>query len=457
MNTKEALAGLLDEPLVVVDVGCRWGVSPVWTELGDRCILIGFDPDAEECARLERLVGPQSRARFVPVGLGPEPGLATLYMTRDPGGYSVYPSSADAVEHHPGLDGGRVEQTMVISVTTLDDWCQDQAVEGVDVIKLDTQGSELGILQGAARMLEGVRAIEVEVQFNELYEGVPLFGDVDRFLRRHGFMLWRLKNLAHYAQYGAPTRWHTRDVQHFDEVTSVIRAGSGQLYWADAFYVKVDMARPSAAVGWRQLLRDACVSNALGFHDLAALALNRARETAPPAVLSRLDQALAAESDTSRRALGVVDRDPELQGTFTFELGRTDIDGWGWGEPQVHGTVSLRWTGPARDASVDIPVVVVAGTRLELLVVAAMSASILENLVVEIDHVPVPVTSSPHPHGLLYSGVVPDGYQSARRFTRMVVRTVETVPWNQLHPDSPDDTELGAAVAWVRFTAPDSR
>ena len=448
------LADLLDDPLVVVDVGCRWGAAPAWTEMGDRCLLIGFDPDSEECARLASLAGPLATARFVPVALGAEPGLATLYLTKNPGGHSVYPSSAEAVQHHPGLEGGRVEQTMAITVTTLDDWCRQEGVPHVDVIKLDTQGSELDILQGAIRMLDGVRAVEVEVQFNELYEGVPLFGDVDRFLRSQGFMLWRLKNLAHYAQYGAPTGWTANDVQYFDELQSHFQSGSGQLYWADAFFVKVDMARPTEAAGWRQLLRDASVAGAMGFPDLVALAVDRARATAPPAVLSRLDQFLAAETDGNARRHGSDERAPLLRGTYTFDLGQRNIEGWGWGEPQLHPNGGLRWTGPGRDASVDVPLVVVPGTRVEVMVAAAMSAAILENLVVELDRVAVPLTSWPHEHGLLYVGVVPEGHRSARRFTQMVVRTIETVPWNEINPDSTDESELGAALRWVRFTAP---
>lgn len=454
LNTKEALAGLLDEPLVVVDVGCRWGLSSMWTDVGDRCILIGFDPDAEECARLTNLVGPQAAARFVPVALGAEAGLATLYMTKDPGGYSVYPSSTDAVEHHPGLEGGRVVDTMVISMTTLDDWCAQEGVSRVDVIKLDTQGSELDILRGGGAMLAGVRAVEVEVQFNELYEDVALFGDVDRFLRSHGFVLWRLKNLSHYAQYGAPTDWQTRDVQNFDEVKSYFRSGSGQLYWADAFFVKHDLARPSAETGWRQLLRDACVSSAFGFHDLAALAIDAVRETAPEEVVGELEAALAASLEPSRRRFGPGEHAILLNGTQKFDLGAGDLDGWGWGPAQLHACGSLRWTGPSRDASLDIPVVVSPGTRVELLVVAGMSGPILDNLTVELNGTKVTLTSSPHEHGLLYSGLVPPEYSAARPFTRLVLRTVETVSWNVAHPESTEDIELGVAVAWVRLTSP---
>ncbi|MDQ3895684.1 MAG: FkbM family methyltransferase, partial [Actinomycetota bacterium] len=409
------------------------------------------------CDRLNAGIGPNGGARFVPVGLGAAPGLATLYMTKDPGGYSVYPSSADAVEHHPGIEGGRVEGTMVVEVTTLDEWAGREGVSRIDVIKLDTQGSELGILQGAARMLAGVRAVEVEVQFNELYEDVPLFGDVDRFLRRHGFVLWRLKNLSHYAQYGVPTGWRTPDVANFDEVRSVFSTGSGQLYWADAFFVKREVARPDPEAGWRQLVRDACVASALGFYDLVVLAVDAARKTGPSDELTRIHDALAVELNPTGALRAQTGTGEVLQGTLKFDMGQPHLEGWGWGVPQLHPSGSLRWTGPSRDAFVDLPVVVAPGTRLEVLVIAGMSDTILDNLAVELNGVAVPVTSSPHEHGLLYSGVVPPGYRSTRRFTRMVIRTVETVPWNVVHPDSDEDVELGVAVAWVRLVAPESR
>src|SRR3712207_6999908 len=50
---------------------------------------------------------------------------------------------------------------------SLDEWLAGAGIGGVDVIKLDTQGSELGVLTGAASALSGVRAIEVEVQFKD--------------------------------------------------------------------------------------------------------------------------------------------------------------------------------------------------------------------------------------------------------------------------------------------------
>ncbi|MEA2564881.1 MAG: hypothetical protein QOD49_58, partial [Actinomycetota bacterium] len=69
--------------------------------------------------------------------------------------------------------------------------------------------------------------------------------------------------------------------------------------------------------------------------------------------------------------------------------------------------------------------------------------------------VPVRLATSPHEHGTVYSGVVPDGYRSSRRFTRLMMHTLTPVRWNAANPESDDDTELGAALSWIRLTAPE--
>jgi hypothetical protein len=64
-----------------------------------------------------------------------------------------------------------------------------------DILKLDLQGAELLALQGAGERIAEVTALIIEVEFNAIYEGQPLFGEVDAYLRRHGFQLFNLYEL----------------------------------------------------------------------------------------------------------------------------------------------------------------------------------------------------------------------------------------------------------------------
>lgn len=453
-DATSVLANLLAEPLVVIDVGCRWGFAAAWEQLGERCQVVGFDPDVAECERLREHYRSAPQVEVVPLALGARSGPATLHVTKDPSGNSLYPTVTDVVERFPALAGGQVERTVHVELATLDEWCAQAGRDRVDVIKIDTQGSELEVLRGAARTLAGVRAVEVEVEFNPLYEGVALFGDIDRYLREQGFVLWRLRDLAHYAQLGAPADWRAQETQHYDGYQARVHAGPGQLFWANAFFVRAAVAAPRAAAGWTELVRDACVTSALGFKDLVAVALEQAKATAPAGVVATLELAASDDLLAARRQAELAERSEALQGSVTIEVDDPRFQGPGWLPAQRIELGPVRWTGPGRESWVDLPFVLAPCTRVEMLSFGGMSPSIIESLALEVNRVPVPLTRSIEGTAVLYSGAVPADYSTTRPFTRFLLRTSETVPWCEAHPDSADDTELGVALSWVRLTAP---
>ncbi len=276
-----ALAACLPRPLTVVDVGCRWGAAALWDELPGT-LVIGFDPDEEECRRLTERAGDSSTARFVPVALGGRTGPARLHLTEQPACSSLYPPDATLVETRPALvvitPAGETE----VELQTLDGWTAAEGIDRVDYLKADTQGSELDILRGAEATLESVRVVQVEVEFNPIYEGQPLFADVDAYLRGQGFVLWRLADLAHYGLPDGISGFATTDTVTFDPHHAATVAGTGgQLFWANASYVRREIAFPPASIPWETALTDAVLTAALGFWDLALQAAARAAG-APP-------------------------------------------------------------------------------------------------------------------------------------------------------------------------------
>ena len=54
--------------LVVMDAGARGGASIIWNFFGDQFRVIGFEPDAAECARINAEKG-DGRHVFYPVAL----------------------------------------------------------------------------------------------------------------------------------------------------------------------------------------------------------------------------------------------------------------------------------------------------------------------------------------------------------------------------------------------------
>jgi hypothetical protein len=365
------------------------------------------------------------------------------------------------MRRHPGLAGAFVEGTTIIEMTTLDDWCATEGVERVDAIKIDTQGSELAILQGGADILRTVRSVEIEVEFNELYEDIPLFGEIDAYMRSQGFVLWKLRDLAHYAQAGVPAQWRNVEASHYDTgdaaeappgwFMSTYLGGPGQLFWANAFYLRKEVAYPEASLGWEQLTRDACLMRTQNFVDLSMLALDLARQVAPADVRATIDLALGPQNARFHRELQPV---RTLTETLKVPFEDPKLTGGGWQPVQMHDWGGIRWTGPGRDAWVDVPYVLPPGTRVEILSVAAMSAAIEDGLAVECNGARLQLSRSPHQRGTLISGTVPWDYASDRPYTRVMLQTPGTIRWNVANPGSDNDADLGIAVAWMRFTPP---
>lgn len=83
-----------------------------------------------------------------------------------------------------------VSDSITVKTTTLDNLFLRTGIDVRDytVLNMDIQGAELLALRGADKLvLQCINLIYLEVNFEELYEGCALVGDIDEFLSNHGF------------------------------------------------------------------------------------------------------------------------------------------------------------------------------------------------------------------------------------------------------------------------------
>lgn len=98
------------------------------------------------------------------MGLGSEAGVLDLFD------YADCPSSQHASLLEGVIDGvhhGRVKSQKV-QVGTLDDYCAQHEIRLIDFLKIDVEGFELRVLQGAGRMLAEGRINVLQFEFNEM-------------------------------------------------------------------------------------------------------------------------------------------------------------------------------------------------------------------------------------------------------------------------------------------------
>lgn len=74
-----------------------------------------------------------------------------------------------------------------VRVRRLDEWARSVGVGGRLLLKIDTQGYELKVLQGASGIMSEIHGILVECSLVPLYDGQPLLARMVAFLDAAGF------------------------------------------------------------------------------------------------------------------------------------------------------------------------------------------------------------------------------------------------------------------------------
>jgi hypothetical protein len=148
--------------------------------------------------------------------LGSVKGEKKLYLMRKKEVSSFFKPNRQYLDLFPDSERWDIIDSLSLNIKSLDDLKEE--IGDIDFIKLDTQGTELDILMGANKSLSSCLALEVEVEFLELYHEQPLFGDVCKFLSKQGFEFYDF--LTEY-------RYGRKELNR-----------KGQLAFADALFIR---------------------------------------------------------------------------------------------------------------------------------------------------------------------------------------------------------------------------
>ena len=209
--------------LKIIDVGAMWTGGD-----GDRyanlvralpCDVIGFEPIPAEYQKLIAMSRPHHR--YFPYFIGD--GYARVFHEcKGPFASSLLEPDLALAQNFEYLgEYLQVIKTHKVQTTRLDDIPETL---GVDLLKVDVQGAEMMVFEGAQERLKSALIVDVEVEFMPLYKNQPLFGEIDFLLRSRGFTLHQLHP---YSLTFKATLAKNEDA-----------AKSRQTSWGDAVYVR---------------------------------------------------------------------------------------------------------------------------------------------------------------------------------------------------------------------------
>lgn len=149
-----------------------------------RATLICFEPLPGPREKLGQAVGRCGRLRVLDYAVGAEDRTAEFHVSAADDSSSLLPIGQRQRDAFPGTSE---RTTITVQVTRLDGVLKPAELNGPTLLKIDVQGGELGVLQGATALLPSIDSVLVEVSFVELYAGQPLVDAVWTNLRDAGF------------------------------------------------------------------------------------------------------------------------------------------------------------------------------------------------------------------------------------------------------------------------------
>ncbi len=210
----------------IIDVGAMDVGKDIYAPLVEKGIasVLGFECVKAECERLNAMK--RATHTYLPYAIG-DGRERTFHECNFPMTSSLYEPNTELLAKFQNLENlTQVVRKESIQTHRLDDLPEAQ---DADFLKLDVQGAEVDVLNGAERVLAEAVVVHTEVEFVPMYKGQPLFAEVDQRMRQAGYLFHQFPGVA------------GRTFQPL-VVNNDVNKMLSQILWADAVYVKDFMA-----------------------------------------------------------------------------------------------------------------------------------------------------------------------------------------------------------------------
>jgi|TARA_B110000967_G_C18784197_1_gene509878 FkbM family methyltransferase len=227
MDSLKSLIELEFPKIKLVDVGAMLTTDQTrYKKLLEKDLVnvIGFEADEDQYLKLQ--LQNKKNPEYLNYCLG-DGSKKNFYITRYPGCSSLYEPNESVINLFTGISASEkgnfnVLNKKLVQTKRLDDIIE---VKSTDLLKIDTQGSELDILKSFSNNIKNTLVIESEVEFVEMYKNQPLFSDVSNFLKEKNFILHKLIDIG-----GRPFKpFSMKDNPAYP---------MSQLLWADAIFIR---------------------------------------------------------------------------------------------------------------------------------------------------------------------------------------------------------------------------
>jgi FkbM family methyltransferase len=176
----------------VLDIGGNIGqYGSALRASGFKGRIISCEPLSDAYPHLAKRASGDSSWTALNTAVGGEPGEIEINVSANSYSSSILPM-ADA--HSLAAPGSEYVRAEKVTMTTVADLLTTQEVDpNSALLKIDTQGYEGAVLDGAGDRLTEFAAVQLELSMVPLYDGGPLFEDLVQRMRDAGFGIFALE------------------------------------------------------------------------------------------------------------------------------------------------------------------------------------------------------------------------------------------------------------------------
>lgn len=158
-------------------------------------MIHAFEPVPKTFQTLQQNVGGKHHVQLNNAALGFAKGQQTFFVNSH--------SDMSSFLEQGDQTWGEVIEEILVTVDTVDSYCEQHNLERIDLLKSDTQGFELEVFKGAQNMMQNnkIGLLYFEVIFANIYKNAVTFDEIFAHLKSNNFRLVSFYDF-HYSKQG---------------------------------------------------------------------------------------------------------------------------------------------------------------------------------------------------------------------------------------------------------------
>jgi len=190
------------ESPIIFDVGANQGQSiRRFKKIFPKSIIHAFEPIKEEFDKLQNEFKSDCNIFLNNCALGDSLGEKKFNIMASTGHSSFFKISPNTEwlkirsKEFGATENGYIKKVVDVKINTINNYCNNNDILKIDILKLDTQGYEEKILAGASEIIPRIKLIETELMFDNVYEKRLNFYDIEKHILKHNFRLLAIEPL----------------------------------------------------------------------------------------------------------------------------------------------------------------------------------------------------------------------------------------------------------------------